>query len=94
MYLIELEVFSMVWNRQEFLGTDRCGIITFWVTYISTPLPQYPYWHCFVNFPHAADLSLLFFVFFYQLAPENTLMSFQKAVEQKVYGVQADVVLR
>uniref|UniRef100_A0A8C3UE58 Glycerophosphodiester phosphodiesterase domain containing 5 n=1 Tax=Catharus ustulatus TaxID=91951 RepID=A0A8C3UE58_CATUS len=27
------------------------------------------------------------------LAPENTLMSFQKAVEQKVYGVQADVVL-
>lgn len=29
-----------------------------------------------------------------QLAPENTLMSFQKAVEQKIYGVQADVVLR
>ncbi|XP_066476796.1 glycerophosphodiester phosphodiesterase domain-containing protein 5 isoform X2 [Tiliqua scincoides] len=28
-----------------------------------------------------------------QLAPENTLMSFQKAVEQKVYGVQVDVVL-
>nr|XP_008115978.1 PREDICTED: glycerophosphodiester phosphodiesterase domain-containing protein 5 isoform X3 [Anolis carolinensis] len=27
------------------------------------------------------------------LAPENTLMSFQKAVEQKVYGVQADVVI-
>uniref|UniRef100_A0A8C9L962 Glycerophosphodiester phosphodiesterase domain containing 5 n=1 Tax=Pavo cristatus TaxID=9049 RepID=A0A8C9L962_PAVCR len=27
------------------------------------------------------------------LAPENTLMSFQKAVEQKIYGVQADVVL-
>ncbi|NXF39371.1 GDPD5 protein, partial [Nyctibius bracteatus] len=27
------------------------------------------------------------------LAPENTLMSFQKAVEQKMYGVQADVVL-
>ncbi|KAJ7423442.1 Glycerophosphoinositol inositolphosphodiesterase GDPD2 [Willisornis vidua] len=27
------------------------------------------------------------------LAPENTLMAFQKAVEQKVYGVQADVVL-
>nr|XP_009686628.1 PREDICTED: glycerophosphodiester phosphodiesterase domain-containing protein 5 [Struthio camelus australis] len=27
------------------------------------------------------------------LAPENTLMSFQKAVEQKTYGVQADVVL-
>ncbi|XP_058275199.1 glycerophosphodiester phosphodiesterase domain-containing protein 5 isoform X3 [Hirundo rustica] len=27
------------------------------------------------------------------LAPENTLMSFQKAVEQKVSGVQADVVL-
>ncbi|OXB55479.1 hypothetical protein ASZ78_005415 [Callipepla squamata] len=29
----------------------------------------------------------------YGLAPENTLMSFQKAVEQKIYGVQADVVL-
>ncbi|KAL8191281.1 UNVERIFIED_CONTAM: Glycerophosphodiester phosphodiesterase domain-containing protein 5 [Gekko kuhli] len=28
-----------------------------------------------------------------QLAPENTLMSFQKAVEQKIYGVQADVVI-
>ncbi|KAH0625264.1 hypothetical protein JD844_033666 [Phrynosoma platyrhinos] len=28
------------------------------------------------------------------LAPENTLMSFQKAVEQKIYGVQADVVIR
>ncbi|KAJ6664776.1 hypothetical protein lerEdw1_005748, partial [Lerista edwardsae] len=28
------------------------------------------------------------------LAPENTLMSFQKAVEQKVYGVQVDVVIR
>ncbi|XP_015273698.1 PREDICTED: glycerophosphodiester phosphodiesterase domain-containing protein 5 isoform X2 [Gekko japonicus] len=27
------------------------------------------------------------------LAPENTLMSFQKAVEQKIYGVQADVVI-
>uniref|UniRef100_A0A8D0BQQ2 Glycerophosphodiester phosphodiesterase domain containing 5 n=1 Tax=Salvator merianae TaxID=96440 RepID=A0A8D0BQQ2_SALMN len=27
------------------------------------------------------------------LAPENTLMSFQKAVEQKVFGVQADVVI-
>uniref|UniRef100_A0A8V0X7V9 Glycerophosphodiester phosphodiesterase domain containing 5 n=1 Tax=Gallus gallus TaxID=9031 RepID=A0A8V0X7V9_CHICK len=27
------------------------------------------------------------------LAPENTLMSFQKAVEQKIYGVQADVIL-
>ncbi|XP_061485040.1 glycerophosphodiester phosphodiesterase domain-containing protein 5 isoform X3 [Rhineura floridana] len=27
------------------------------------------------------------------MAPENTLMSFQKAVEQKVYGVQADVVI-
>ncbi|XP_030413323.1 glycerophosphodiester phosphodiesterase domain-containing protein 5 isoform X1 [Gopherus evgoodei] len=27
------------------------------------------------------------------LAPENTLMSFQKAVEQKTYGVQADVVI-
>ncbi|XP_026577106.1 glycerophosphodiester phosphodiesterase domain-containing protein 5 isoform X1 [Pseudonaja textilis] len=27
------------------------------------------------------------------LAPENTLMSFQKAVEEKVYGVQADVVI-
>ncbi|XP_065689754.2 glycerophosphodiester phosphodiesterase domain-containing protein 5 isoform X1 [Patagioenas fasciata] len=27
------------------------------------------------------------------LAPEHTLMSFQKAVEQKLYGVQADVVL-
>ncbi|KAJ7319733.1 hypothetical protein JRQ81_019244 [Phrynocephalus forsythii] len=27
------------------------------------------------------------------LAPENTLMSFQKAVEQGVYGVQADVVI-
>uniref|UniRef100_A0ABM5FVW8 Glycerophosphodiester phosphodiesterase domain-containing protein 5 isoform X4 n=1 Tax=Pogona vitticeps TaxID=103695 RepID=A0ABM5FVW8_9SAUR len=28
-----------------------------------------------------------------RLAPENTLMSFQKAVEQGVYGVQADVVI-
>ncbi|XP_053165898.1 glycerophosphodiester phosphodiesterase domain-containing protein 5 isoform X5 [Hemicordylus capensis] len=28
-----------------------------------------------------------------KLAPENTLMSFQKAVEQKVYGVQADVAI-
>nr|XP_042706403.1 glycerophosphodiester phosphodiesterase domain-containing protein 5 isoform X3 [Chrysemys picta bellii] len=28
-----------------------------------------------------------------QLAPENTLMSFQKAVEQKTHGVQADVVI-
>ncbi|XP_054830880.1 glycerophosphodiester phosphodiesterase domain-containing protein 5 isoform X2 [Eublepharis macularius] len=28
-----------------------------------------------------------------KLAPENTLMSFQKAVEQKIYGVQADVVI-
>ncbi|XP_039174765.1 glycerophosphodiester phosphodiesterase domain-containing protein 5 isoform X5 [Crotalus tigris] len=27
------------------------------------------------------------------LAPENTLMSFQKAMEEKVYGVQADVVI-
>ncbi|XP_074917913.1 glycerophosphodiester phosphodiesterase domain-containing protein 5 isoform X2 [Chelonoidis abingdonii] len=27
------------------------------------------------------------------LAPENTLMSFQKAMEQKTYGVQADVVI-
>ncbi|XP_065278776.1 glycerophosphodiester phosphodiesterase domain-containing protein 5 [Emys orbicularis] len=27
------------------------------------------------------------------LAPENTLMSFQKAVEQKTHGVQADVVI-
>ncbi|XP_060538720.1 glycerophosphodiester phosphodiesterase domain-containing protein 5 isoform X1 [Pantherophis guttatus] len=27
------------------------------------------------------------------LAPENTLMSFQRAVEEKVYGVQADVVI-
>nr|XP_028581713.1 glycerophosphodiester phosphodiesterase domain-containing protein 5 isoform X2 [Podarcis muralis] len=27
------------------------------------------------------------------MAPENTLMSFQKAVEQKLYGVQADVVI-
>ncbi|XP_074836998.1 glycerophosphodiester phosphodiesterase domain-containing protein 5 [Carettochelys insculpta] len=27
------------------------------------------------------------------LAPENTMMSFQKAVEQKIYGIQADVVI-
>ncbi|XP_074811212.1 glycerophosphodiester phosphodiesterase domain-containing protein 5 isoform X1 [Natator depressus] len=27
------------------------------------------------------------------LAPENTLMSFQKAVEQKIHGVQADVAI-
>ncbi|XP_060091022.1 glycerophosphodiester phosphodiesterase domain-containing protein 5 isoform X1 [Heteronotia binoei] len=27
------------------------------------------------------------------LAPENTLMSFQKALEQEIYGIQADVVI-
>lgn len=29
-----------------------------------------------------------------QLAPEHTLMSFRKALEQKLYGLQADVSIR
>lgn len=29
-----------------------------------------------------------------QLAPEHTLMSFRKALEQKLYGLQADVTIR
>lgn len=29
-----------------------------------------------------------------QLAPEHTLMSFRKALEQKLYGLQADITIR
>lgn len=29
-----------------------------------------------------------------QLAPEHTLMSFRKALEQKLHGLQADVTIR